>query len=324
MSTLSIAFEAGKLSCLSLFADELITAAIKRSIEHCFTHDTLKPKMEKKKLDGDQLAVHEDPTGEAGDGNRELENLKTSLLSKYGSSRAVWATFSREGMECLGKKETQRIVKEAIPTLSKEKAKLLRRALPRRMGLEKLSRFLGEGGSHQQDTRSAKTHFARLPAEVPQLPPSFRGRPHAHELLVAALLDSSTQSTSLTAPQSRVSSQGMGGVGKTMLCAAVVRDKRVRSAFELICWVSTFMLHTCATVKSDERRSTCLNSQIYAYCKGAYSSKYQAANMCQAMRCLWKAKSMHSQKSVLRGRFSSFLMTWLVIGCIASSIVVLS
>jgi hypothetical protein len=31
---------------------------------------------------------------------------------------------------------------------------------------------------------------------------------------------------------------GMGGVGKTMLTAAVIRDERVRGAFEKIAWVN--------------------------------------------------------------------------------------
>ena len=35
-----------------------------------------------------------------------------------------------------------------------------------------------------------------------------------------------------------ICSQGMGGVGKTMLTAAVVRDERVRLAFESIAWVN--------------------------------------------------------------------------------------
>ena len=70
------------------------------------------------------------------------------------------------------------------------------------------------------------------------LPTSFKSRPHAHEQLVAALLNSGvSHCTAVTAPKSRVSSQGMGGVGKTMLTAAVVRDERVRGAFECIAWI---------------------------------------------------------------------------------------
>ena len=65
----------------------------------------------------------------------------------------------------------------------------------------------------QQSSHSAA--LAVLPAEVPVLPSSFRQRKHAQDELTAALLDSSGGgSTTVTAPKSRVSSQGMGGVGK--------------------------------------------------------------------------------------------------------------
>ena len=51
-------------------------------------------------------------------------------------------------------------------------------------------------------------------------------RPFAEQQLTESLLDnrSGNRSTSLTAPKSRISSQGMGGVGKTMLTAAGTVD----------------------------------------------------------------------------------------------------
>ena len=58
-------------------------------------------------------------------------------------------------------------------------------------------------------------------AFVRQLPPSFRPREHAqNQLLNALLAREGASSTAVTAPKSRISSQGMGGVGKTMLTAA--------------------------------------------------------------------------------------------------------
>ena len=91
-----------------------------------------------------------------------------------------------------------------------------------------------------------------------QLPPSFRPRVDAQERLLSALLArEGARSTAVTAPKSRISSQGMGGVGKTMLTAAgtghalpyflgyyfhvfvvVVRDVRLRSGFKTICWLN--------------------------------------------------------------------------------------
>jgi hypothetical protein len=95
-----------------------------------------------------------------------------------------------------------------------------------------------EQAAASKSTSHALSHLAELPGDVPVLPTSFKSRPHAHEQLVAALLDSAgNRSTAVTAPKSRVSSQGMGGVGKTMLTAAVVRDERVRGAFECIAWI---------------------------------------------------------------------------------------
>ena len=48
---------------------------------------------------------------------------------------------------------------------------------------------------------------------------------HAQEQLLSALLArEGARSTAVTAPKSRISSQGMGGVGKTMLTAAGTAD----------------------------------------------------------------------------------------------------
>ena len=92
-----------------------------------------------------------------------------------------------------------------------------------------------------------------------QLPPSFRSREHAQDQLLSALLArEGARPTAVTAPKSRISSQGMGGVGKTMLTAAgtayvyphpylllpvfthycychiaVVRDERLRASFKV-------------------------------------------------------------------------------------------
>ena len=48
-----------------------------------------------------------------------------------------------------------------------------------------------------------------------ELPDTFRRREHAQETLLQALLaQTDVQSTAVTAPKSKISSQGMGGVGK--------------------------------------------------------------------------------------------------------------
>jgi hypothetical protein len=133
-----------------------------------------------------------------------------------------------------------------LPTTPQADTKALRKRLPKKASLVQFFELMGEVKSNSkasqstasQSTSNMSSYLARLPSEVPVLPISFKSRPHAHEQLVAALLDScGNRSTSVTAPKSRVSSQGMGGVGKTMLTAAVVRDERVRGAFESIAWI---------------------------------------------------------------------------------------
>ena len=100
--------------------------------------------------------------------------------------------------------------------------------------------------------------------QVPALPAAFKERLHPQQRLIECLLAAGGgHNTAVAAPKSRVASQGMvktmistllfiqtmistglpvlciqGGVGKTMLTAAVVRDEKVRAAFSLIGWIN--------------------------------------------------------------------------------------
>ena len=149
-------------------------------------------------------------------------------------NRTSHKSFCKHGT--LGKKEWRRIIRKTLPRMPIEDAKSLRQKLPKNASLAKFVQWIGEENTSVSERPTAEaTVLANLPVEVPLLPPSFKPRPHAHEQLVFALVDSSGRhSTSVTAPRSRVSSQGMGGVGKTMLTSAVIRDERVRRAFEKI------------------------------------------------------------------------------------------
>jgi hypothetical protein len=168
--------------------------------------------------------------------------LMTSLRSKFGISKAAFDSFSNEG--AIGKKDWRRMIKKMLPTISKADARAMSKQLPKAVNLAQFSELMDEGkrkdeqASASEISSHSSSHLARLPGDVPVLPTALKSRPHAHEQLVAALLDSGgNSSTAVTAPKSRVSSQGMGGVGKTMLTAAVVRDGRVRGAFERIAWI---------------------------------------------------------------------------------------
>jgi hypothetical protein len=178
---------------------------------------------------------------ELGDGPQT--ELMVALYSKFGTAKAAFDSFGNdEGI--ISKKDWRRIIKTILPTISKADAKALKKQLPKKVDLVKFCELMDEvkpknsGESASETTSHASSHLAELQNEVPVLPTSFKSRPHAQEQLVAALLESGgSHSTAVTAPKSRVSSQGMGGVGKTMLTAAVVRDERVRGAFERIAWI---------------------------------------------------------------------------------------
>jgi hypothetical protein len=162
--------------------------------------------------------------------------LKEALLTNFGSVEAAHSAVSTNNT--IGKKEWRRIIRKMMPGLSQKGAKALRRQLPSNASLARFSEFMTNAktkGQHGSEEDIAASGLADLPVEVPSLPAAFRPRPDAHERLIHALLDSNgSYSTALTAPKSHVSSQGMGGVGKTMLTAAVVQDERVRRGFERI------------------------------------------------------------------------------------------
>lgn len=97
------------------------------------------------------------------------------------------------------------------------------------------------------------TQMAAVPPEVPSLPAGAVARPDIIGALKASVLhaDFGGPATAVTAPPKRAASglfgglfastttaAGMGGVGKSMMAAALVRDDEVRAAFQKICWVS--------------------------------------------------------------------------------------
>jgi hypothetical protein len=213
----------------------LIVEAIERAVQPAFRPNQIVPVVEAPQSEPDER-VHE-----LGDDDPQTE-LMVALRSKFGTAKAAFDSFSNE--YTISKKGWRRMIKKMLPTISKATAKSLKKKLPETVSLAQFSELMDEVKPNDEHTAAsestphASSHLAQLPGDVPVLPTSFKSRPHAHEQLVAALLDSAgNRSTAVTAPKSRVSSQGMGGVGKTMLTAAVVRDERVRGAFECIAWI---------------------------------------------------------------------------------------
>lgn len=103
------------------------------------------------------------------------------------------------------------------------------------------------------EAAAASKSLATIPPEAPMLPESTIARPDLIEALKASVLKigaNGANSAIVTAPaktgqkkqhsgsQNVGELSGMGGVGKTMIAAALVRDGELLSAFDKICWVS--------------------------------------------------------------------------------------
>ena len=73
---------------------------------------------------------------------------------------------------------------------------------------------------------------AAIPAGVPKLPPKFHSTEQIHEITRLVL---STSASDMAMP--RVGFWGMGGIGKTVSGAAIVRDADVRQHFHAIIWL---------------------------------------------------------------------------------------
>jgi hypothetical protein len=225
-----------------------IIEAVTRAVKSAFKHKQAKATpavQEASQPKADRIHETEDK-GNATNADishtESTADFMVALHSKFDTAKDAFECFSNEE-GTIGKKEWRHIVKKMLPVISKADAKALRKQLPKKVSFTQFCELMDKAQPNKDKQKPANestlsSHLAHLPGEVPVLPTSFKSRPHAHEQLVAALLDSSgNRSTAVTAPKSRVSSQGMGGVGKTMLTAAVVRDERVRGAFESIAWI---------------------------------------------------------------------------------------
>ena len=74
---------------------------------------------------------------------------------------------------------------------------------------------------------------------VPELPPHFLPRPNQLHLLKQKVLRDGNQQVVITGIHRRVGMQGMGGIGKSVLAAALARDKEVQQTFpDGVMWVT--------------------------------------------------------------------------------------
>ena len=194
----------------------LIIEAIKCAVQASLTKDKSAPTEPEPPLQPTTDRVHEtdddDHSANASDAKKAdpKTELREALLAKFGSARGAYESFSKNN--AIGKREWRRIIRKTLPSISVSSSKALRKQLPN-MSLSEFSEFMGEAKTKNKHESASKSEeasdLADLPVEVPLLPAAFRARPDAHERLILALLDSnSSHSTALTAPKSRVSSQG--------------------------------------------------------------------------------------------------------------------
>jgi hypothetical protein len=182
----------------------LIIEAIKRAVQTIAKSAEPAPPPE---IDRIHEVDEESGTPENAAGPDALTELKAALLSKFGSAKAAFSSFSKDGQ--ISKREWRKVIRKMMSTLSNEDSKTLRKQLPKRVNGVQFSELLGEAKveyTKQSESPSEASGLAALPAECPRLPSSFKSRPHPQEQLVLALLASGgNHSTSVSSPKSRIS-----------------------------------------------------------------------------------------------------------------------
>ena len=168
------------------------------------------------------MRIHKIASDDASSAHSKVANapsadarIKILLLEQYGSAASVFdALTGKDGN--ISKKILKKVCKRLLPSSSAEEIKALRKKLQKLGSVSAVAAFLGAGGSSGSPTKrvTGDSHLAALPPEVPQLPASFKQRKQPHTQLIWALLklsadDDGGSSTAVTAPKSRVSSQGM-------------------------------------------------------------------------------------------------------------------
>lgn len=88
----------------------------------------------------------------------------------------------------------------------------------------------GGGGADKTDREKAVGKLGTL-FGVPDPPPNHFDRPEYLDQLRAAVLQGDTQAVGITGKRQHVGVQGMGGLGKSVLAAALAHDEAVRAAF---------------------------------------------------------------------------------------------
>ena len=201
------------------FANALIVAATRRAIQMAQHKQQQQeqqqeqpppPAPTKAAANEDAAVIHADQS------NVLVDTFKEALLSKYGSSEKAFHSMNKKGV--VSKKEWKKALMRLMPDVTVAQMKSLRKQLPKKVQLEAFVAFVDGAGAvksgsksvgDQQSSEKSRAGLADLPNEVPEIPSSFMHRPHAQQQLLLALIDSaSTRSTAVTAPKSKIASQG--------------------------------------------------------------------------------------------------------------------
>jgi hypothetical protein len=143
-----------------------------------------------------------------------VDVFKRALLSKHGSAEKAFKSVSKNGL--VSKTEWKRALLRLMPELTGFEMKSVRKQLPKNLKSEAFIAFVGRAvdvvGSEAPGSEAPSVTgqaLADLPSEVPEIPSSFMQRPHAQQQLLLALVDgNSSRSAAVTAPKSKVASQG--------------------------------------------------------------------------------------------------------------------
>ena len=206
------------------FANALIVAATRRAIQMAHQqHEQQQQEQQEQQQEQPpppaptKAAANEDAAViHADQSNALVDTFKKALLSKYGSSEKAFHSMNKKGV--VSKKEWKKALMRLMPDVTVAQMKSLREQLPKKVQLEAFAAFVDGAGAvksgsrsvgDQQSSEKSRAGLADLPNEVPEIPSSFMHRPHAEQQLLLALIDSaSTRTTAVTAPKSKIASQG--------------------------------------------------------------------------------------------------------------------
>ena len=150
---------------------------------------------------------------EVENGSALVDSFRAALLSKYGSAEEAFNSLNKNGS--VSKKEWKKALTRLMPEFTGIESKSVRKMLPKRVNVKAFIVFLDGAEGAESPVASVKAAkpragLAALPHEVPEIPSSFLQRPDAQRQLLLALVDkeSGLSSTAVTAPKSKIASQG--------------------------------------------------------------------------------------------------------------------